>query len=547
MSSPRVLAASLLLAVGACASSGTPRVLHETKRSPPRTYERPADLAHPFSVTHTIEDGAIRVKVVQGACVTTSETYTRVQEVTVVDGRRAEGEFKDSVERSDSPPHPCSQGIAGTDVRVMLPSAQQLFAKVDAEGKAFLPLPDAVVGKLWRSAHGVLSLGRYAVDLPLDPAFLGFLRRSRVDFGEISVSDVVASSGRLSSQDLMLEVVTSPRNAKNEFAGIYLPEEAFRFENVQLVPAEGGAPVSLQVAVERIDIARPGDGALNVALVLDSSGSMRDNDPKREGRIRGGEAVAREVTQSGSVAVLDFGMGTTAGLAEARLIQDFTTDPNLLYGALRKIGESGGTMLYTSIRDALNLIARRGGTGSIVALTDGEAQDAARHREVIELARQQGVPLFAIGLGETLDFADLRNLGNATNGAFVEARDAERLAAAFRGVGIGLAYGRVRVVGRGTAARAIAPGRYRVIGNLVTADPDSKTALRNSFDTPMTLDGAAGSAQMTLAAGGGCNPDCYYDASCNVVTAGGGKCCTPVENSIHGPMFADQCRSQVTP
>jgi hypothetical protein len=542
----RSLGVALLFAT-ACAASSTPRVLRETKQLTPRVFERPQNLAQPFEVSHQVEDGAIRVRVVQNACVTTTESYTRVQEVTVLDGRRIEGEFKDSVERSDSPPHPCKQSLAGSEVRVSLPTGLPVIAKLDADGQAFLPLPDAIVGKLWRSAHGVLSLGRYALDLPLDPLFVSYVRRTRGDFGEISISDVVSSSGRLSTSEVLLEVAVSPRNDRNEFAGIYLPEEAFQFEGVELVPVDGGPATPLQVAVERVEVARAGEGALNVALVLDSSGSMRDNDPKREGRIRGGEAVAREVTKSGSVAVLDFGVATTPGMREARLIQDFTSDTHSLQTALRRIGESGGTMLYTSIKDALELISRRGGTASIVALTDGEAQDSSRHREVIELARRLGVPLFAIGLGQTLDFADLRHLGLSTNGGFAEARDADKLAEAFRGVGIGLAYGRVRVYGRGQITNPPAPGRYRVRGKLVTADPDSKTALRDPFDTLAVLDGAAGSSQMTLAAGGGCNPDCYYDAGCNVLTTGGGKCCTPVENSIHGPMFADQCRAQASP
>jgi hypothetical protein len=80
-----------------------------------------------------------------------------------------------------------------------------------------------------------------------------------------------------------------------------------------------------------------------------------------------------------------------------------------------------------------------------------------------------------------------------------------------------------------------------VRGKLVTADPDSKTALSDPFDTLAVLDGAAGASQITLAAGG-CNPDCYYDASCSVHTSGGGTCCSPIENSIYGAVFAGQCR-----
>jgi hypothetical protein len=544
---PHPLRVSALLLVSACATGSAPRVLHETKQSPPRSYERPANLAHPFDVSHVIEDGFIRVRVAQGQCVTTTEVYTRVQEVTLMHGRRIEGEYKESVERTDSPPHPCRKDLAGTEVSLMLPVGIPVSAKLDARGEALLDMPDAVLGKLSRSAHGLLSLGRFGADVPLDPLFVAYARRARADFGEITLSDVVSSSGRIAASELLLEVAVSPRNDKNEFGGAFLPETAFHFENVQLVPEGGGPAVPLSMAVERVEVARPGEGQLNVALLLDSSGSMRDNDPKREGRISGGQAVVSEVTRSGSVAVLDFGVATSPGMREARLLQDFTRDPHSLQTALHRIGESGGTPLYTSIADALGLISRRGGTASIVVLTDGEAEDADQHRAVIELARRQGVPLFAIGLGKTLDFADLRHLGLATNGGFAEVRDADKLAEAFRGVGIGLAYGRVRVFGRGDIQRPPAPGRYRVVGELVTADPDSKKALIDKFDALTILDGKAGSAQMTLAAGGGCNPDCYYDASCNVQSTGGGRCCDPVEGSIHGPLFADQCRAQLSP
>jgi hypothetical protein len=47
---------------------------------------------------------------------------------------------------------------------------------------------------------------------------------------------------------------------------------------------------------------------------------------------------------------------------------------------------------------------------------------------------------------------------------------------------------------------------------------------------------------MPTASPSACNPDCYYDASCSVHTSGGGTCCSPVENSIYGAVFAGQCR-----
>lgn len=549
MSSPRVLVALALASVSACASacasSGPPRVLRETVHSPPRVYEHPLHGDRPFEIAKQVEDGVLRVHLVPGPCVTTTETFTRIQEVTIVDGRRVEGDFKDSVERQDSPPHACSRAPEDIEVRLTLPPNRPIVRRTDANGDALLPLPDAEAEKLWRSAHGVLSVGRYAADVPLEPMMVSYLQRTRPSFGAVSVSDVVASSSRLSSREVLLEIAISPRNAKNEFAGVFLPEKAFRFEGVELVPADGGPGTRIALDVEHIEIARPGEGSQNVALVLDSSGSMRDNDPRREGRLQGGDAIVRQVVQTGSVAVLDFGMGTTRGMREARLIQDFTRDERSLQTALRSIGEGGGTPLYTSLKDALALLSQRGiGGGSIVALTDGQAQDAQFHREVIDLARQQGVALFAIGLGTTLDFADLRHLGLATGGAFAEARDAVKLAEAFRGVGIGLAYGRVRVFARGTMASPPAPGRYRVRGKLVTTDPDSPRPLVDAFDTLAILDdGTPGATQMTVAAGG-CNPDCYYDASCNVLSTGAGQCCAPIENAIHGPVFAAECRAR---
>lgn len=286
-----------------------------------------------------------------------------------------------------------------------------------------------------------------------------------------AVVDPVGASGDFTTTSGEFEVAVSPQDSAGNFIGTGLPQSAFGFQDVIMVPEAGGATVQVTATVTGIDVIEPSGGQgqpITAIVIFDSSGSMSDNDPGAVGRSAAGQAFFDVLRSSDEVAVLDFGAGVDSGLTDSRLLQDFTSDRNLLDAALAQLTESGGTPLWESILDGLSLLSNRLGTGgALVVLTDGEADDF-NLSTVISQATAQDVPVYPIGLGQNLDFTQLRDAANQTGGSFAEAGDSSALAAVFQGIGTGITVGKVTVFGQGTYTN-IPLGRYSVQGDLVTS------------------------------------------------------------------------------
>jgi hypothetical protein len=209
---------------------------------------------------------------------------------------------------------------------------------------------------------------------------------------------------------------------------------------------------------------------------------MSSNDPGRVGRRAGGNAFFDLLTADDQAAVLDFGPDPTGGLNNSRLLQDFTSDVSLLRAALDLLTEEDGTPLYGSIVDGLAMLnSRLGGTGGvIIVLTDGRDTGTETVDDAIGPAQTQQAPVYPIGLGESVEFDELRRLAQETGGTFAEASDAAAMQAAFRGIGAGVTVGKVTVHATCTYAQA-EPGRYTVRGELVTTSGAGAVATPFSF------------------------------------------------------------------
>jgi hypothetical protein len=210
--------------------------------------------------------------------------------------------------------------------------------------------------------------------------------------------------------------------------------------------------------------------------------SMSSNDPGRVGRRAGGNAFFDLLTADDQAAVLDFGPNPTGGLGNSRLLQDFTSDVQLLRAALDLLTEEDDTPLYGSIVDGLSLLSGRlGGTGGvIVVLTDGHDNRRETVDDAIAPAQAQQVPVYPIGLGKSVQLDELRRLAQETGGTFAEASDAAAMQAAFQGIGAGVTVGKVTVHATCTYAQAD-PGRYTVRGELVTTSGSGAVATPFSF------------------------------------------------------------------
>jgi hypothetical protein len=300
-----------------------------------------------------------------------------------------------------------------------------------------------------------------------------------VEPGLITSSALVGASGSLVGTRAHVEVSVSPQDGTGSFVGDELTSGAFSFNGVTVTPVGSTNATPLALQVDQVEAFAPKSGAASAILLFDSSGSMRDNDPGRQGRVDAARAFIDVVHGSLEVAVLDFGAGRSDGLDASRILQPFTDDQALLEKALEGLADRGGTPMYEALGDAISVLDREQRAGAVVLLTDGLANGS--HASVITRAKSTGVPIYAVGLGSNLDFGVLRELGIETGGAFVDAADRRALAAAFQGVGTGVAVGQVRLRARGLLPASLQPGAYDVKGNVVTADAEKGTRIEHPF------------------------------------------------------------------
>jgi hypothetical protein len=149
--------------------------------------------------------------------------------------------------------------------------------------------------------------------------------------------------------------------------------------------------------------------ALNVALVIDGSGSMMGqpmDDTKQAAKTFIGELDG--VRDSASV---------TGFNSSVYLLQGRTADRALLQAAVDRITPAGLTSLWDASFAGLGTLEGSGGCRALIVLTDGIDNTSTRTSgQVIARAKAMGIPIFMIGLGISVDDAALEQISYATGG-----------------------------------------------------------------------------------------------------------------------------------
>lgn len=151
------------------------------------------------------------------------------------------------------------------------------------------------------------------------------------------------------------------------------------------------------------------DGAARLALLLDTSGSLRPADvAQREVLAR---AVLEALPRGSSVAVLAFDDAP-------RLVLPLTADLEAARAAVSGIGTGGH---FTALNDAVfDAVAQLRGPGpaAVLVLTDGvDENSAVALDDAVASARAAGLPVCAAGVGRVRDRA-LRRLAKLTGGEY---------------------------------------------------------------------------------------------------------------------------------
>jgi Ca-activated chloride channel homolog len=181
------------------------------------------------------------------------------------------------------------------------------------------------------------------------------------------------------------------------------------------------------------------------AILLDDSGSMSWNDPQRlraDAAKLFWEAVI-PARSTNHVALLDFGAGSTTGFTATRLLQDWTRDQSALEDKLPMIVNSGGTPLYTSLRETSEWMQATTASATnrvMLMLSDGVPGDGSQRLSAIAAAQAANVTVHTVGLGEAADISSaananavetVREIAERTGGVYSAATNAAALGPIF--------------------------------------------------------------------------------------------------------------------
>jgi Ca-activated chloride channel family protein len=148
------------------------------------------------------------------------------------------------------------------------------------------------------------------------------------------------------------------------------------------------------------------DRPITMAIVLDSSGSMRDSMPEVH---QAASSFVETLRPQDKGLVIDFD-------DKVFLIQDLTADQALLKEAVTSTEALGSTALYDALHAAFRELRGIDGRKAIVLLTDGDdTSSQLAYNRILEEAKAQSVLIYGIGLGEVRKSV-LKELSDTTGG-----------------------------------------------------------------------------------------------------------------------------------
>jgi len=207
------------------------------------------------------------------------------------------------------------------------------------------------------------------------------------------------------------------------------------------------APAGVAPEFVAQQIQPPDTTASNVALLVDNSESMLQNDPDRL-RVTAAQLLWDTLLQqqdNAQVSLLYFGFGplaATPGFTASRLLQSWTSDPTSLTGVLDTLTLGTSSRIYSSALDVIQWFDTTTAPDHrrvLLLLTDGKLnrEGGATAAEVLAEAQRVGVSIGTVGLGPASDRGStteaeavtlLQELANGSGGLYAGAAAPQRLA-----------------------------------------------------------------------------------------------------------------------
>jgi len=179
--------------------------------------------------------------------------------------------------------------------------------------------------------------------------------------------------------------------------------------------------------VTSIRSAVEGGESMAVILLFDRSGSIRTVIDQAKEAAAG---FIRRLTENDQVAVISFDETISVDLP-------LTADKAAGEAAVRAIVPGSNTVLFDAVRAGL-AEARKAATGrlALIVLSDGrDTRSKATLAEAAAEAKNQGVAVFTVGFGKTIDTAVLRELAEATGARTFAAAGPDELLSLYQIIG----------------------------------------------------------------------------------------------------------------
>jgi VWFA-related protein len=225
---------------------------------------------------------------------------------------------------------------------------------------------------------------------------------------------VIGLAGSLESS-LPVRVTAVARDAKGHYVSD-LKKEDFAI-------TEDGAPQTILQFKRDV-------GDRSIVLIIDTSGSIKAALP---GVVQAATSFLTLLGPKDRVALEQFS-------SRVKPPQPFTTDRDGVAAQLKLLKAAGGTALYDSISAALTHVKDSPEPRAIVLLTDGKDEDASgKHAgskatlsATLARLKEEGTPLFALGLGAGVEKDVLTRLAGASGGRAFFAPTEKDLDAVYR-------------------------------------------------------------------------------------------------------------------
>jgi VWFA-related protein len=196
------------------------------------------------------------------------------------------------------------------------------------------------------------------------------------------------SMGTIKVNVRLVEVYATVLDHKGKFV------DGLRSDNFQIL--ENGRP-------QRISIFESNTDALSCAILLDTTGSMREALPRVKNSV---VKLMDTLDPQDSVAIFTFDDHLTVR-------QDFTTDKDAAKRAVLHTRAQGSTALFDAISEASEELAKRRGKKALIVFTDGDDNSSLLTAGgAIAQAKKVGIPLYAIAEGEATHSSELGKILN---------------------------------------------------------------------------------------------------------------------------------------